>query len=87
MRSASDADHLAFATAQDRAVVTADIDFLTLDAEYRAEGKQHTGIVYIAPDKKNDIGSIIAYVLFLYEAVTSGAADPEKDVYNSVLRV
>jgi|GEM_PF-699404 len=87
MRSASDADHFAFATVQDRAIVTADIDFLTLDAEYRAEGKQHTGIVYIAPDKKNDIGSIIAYVLFLYEAVTSGAADLEKDVYNSVLRV
>ena len=87
LRSASDVAQLAYATAQGRTIMTADIDLILLDAQYRTEGKQHAGIVYIAPDKKDDIGAIIAYVLFLHEAVEIGAADLEMDVYNHVLRV
>ena len=87
LRSASDIEQLMYATAQSRTIVTADVDLVSLDAQYRTDGKQHAGIIYIAPDKKDDIGAIIVYILFLHEAVAIGAADLEMDVYNHVLCV
>ena len=87
MLEAEDRAHLALATAQNRVMVTGDADFLILDAEYRATGEQHAGIIYIGPNKLDEIGTILQYLTFLYEAVAGGAADLETDVLNRVLRV
>ena len=87
MRSASDADHLAFATAQGRTIVTGDEDFLILDAEYRTAGKQHAGIVYISPAKRLALGVIIDYLLFLHDAAAGDAIDFETEIFNTVLHV
>lgn len=87
LRGAKDLEHLALATAQGRTLVTGDIDFLTLDAEYRADGKRHAGIIYIPSDKLRAYGTIIAFVVFLYNSVVVGAADLETDVFGVVWRV
>lgn len=46
MSGASDADHLAYAMAQGRVVVTRDDDFLRLNSE----GRPHTGIAFLTRD-------------------------------------
>ena len=66
MSDADDEEHLEYATSQGRSVITGDEDFLALDAPWRRNGKHHAGIVYVSPDRKDAIGAIVAYVMFLH---------------------
>ncbi len=68
-------------------MITADVDFITLHDEWQASGKQHAGILYVNPKRKDDIGSIVEYLEFLHLAVNGGAANLEKDVYNTLERL
>ncbi len=87
MANAKDHEHLAYATAQERTVVTSDEDFIALDAEWRKQGNPHCGVVYIRPHNREAIGTIVRELLFYHEAVVGGAATLERDVYNQVNRV
>jgi predicted nuclease of predicted toxin-antitoxin system len=87
MGDADDAEHLEYATGQGRAVITGDEDFLTLDAQWRSSGRNHTGIIYLQPHKKDAIGTVVEAILFLHQAVAEGAADLATDVYNQVIRI
>jgi hypothetical protein len=48
LRSTRDDDLFDYAQAQGRAMVTYDDDFLTLDNQYRAEGREHCGLVVLS---------------------------------------
>jgi Domain of unknown function (DUF5615) len=87
MDDADDPDHLDYAVKQGRTLVTSDEDFLALDAEWRGSGRQHSGIVYVFPENREAIGTMVKELLFLYEAIEGGAADLEKDVYNQIIRI
>jgi hypothetical protein len=55
---------LAWAAAADRAMVTANIrDFMPLDAEYKAAGRQHAGLILIStkafPQDRSFTGAIV----------------------------
>ena len=63
---AADEDQLAFATRQQRVLVTHDRDFLRLGSQ----GAQHGGIAYCARDKYA-IGSLIRAMLTLWGSVTA----------------
>jgi hypothetical protein len=56
-----DVDQLAFATAQERVIVTFDTDYLEL---HRA-GVQHAGIAW-CPEQKYDVGELIRALLLLH---------------------
>ena len=87
MSDADDVDHLTYATSQGRTVITGDEDFLALDAQWRRSGKHHAGIVYLSRGRKNAIGTIVASLWFLHQAVVEGAADLATDVYDTVIRI
>ena len=79
MSDADDEEHLEYSTGQGRSVITSDEDFLVLDAQWRSSGKSHAGIIYLPPDRKDAIGAIVAYMIFLHQAITAGAADLATD--------
>jgi predicted nuclease of predicted toxin-antitoxin system len=87
MDDADDVEHLEYATSQERTVITSDADFLALDAQWQSSGKPHAGIIYVPPERKDAIGTIVAHLVFLHEAVAAGAADLATDVYNRVIRI
>ncbi len=87
MDDADDIEHLEYAASQGRTVITGDEDFLVLDAQWRRSGKHHAGIIYLPPDRKDAIGTIVAYVVFLHQAIAAGAADLVTDIYNQVIRI
>ncbi len=85
MAEAKDSQHLEYATAQGRIMISADEDFPKLHAAWLASGKRHMGIIYVHPVRKDDIGALVDYLEFLHLAAEGGAADLEKDVYNQVI--
>jgi len=87
MDDADDIEHLEYAASQGRTVITGDEDFLVLDAQWSRSGKHHAGIIHLPPDRKDAIGTIVAYVVFLHQAIAAGAADLVTDIYNQVIRI
>ncbi len=85
MAEAKDVQHLEYATAQGRIMISADEDFPKLHDEWSASGRHHTGIIYVRPERKDDIGLLVEQLEFLHQAVEGGAADLEKDVYNQII--
>ena len=67
LKGSSDKDQLAFATQQQRVMVTQDDDFLTL----HAQGVEHTGIVFIQPGKS--IGYMVRGLNFIYQMMSAEA--------------
>ena len=84
---ADDVEHLEYATSQGRTVLTSNEDFLALDAQWHSSGKPQAGIIYVPPERKDAIGTMVAQLVFLHEAVVAGAADLATDIYNRVIRI
>ena len=63
MFGASDEDHLALATGQNRILFTQDDDFLRL----HAQGIKHTGIVYV--HQRTSIGHISRALTLIYQVL------------------
>jgi hypothetical protein len=60
-RGTSDPDQLAYATSQERAILTFNyVDYLELDAEWKADDRTHAGII-VAPYVE-DIGELLRRV-------------------------
>ena len=64
LREATDPDHLAFALAEGRAVVTHDADFLRL----HAAGVPHAGIAYASSGR--GLGELVRGLVLLAECLT-----------------
>jgi uncharacterized protein with PIN domain len=62
--NAEDEEHLAFALAEGRVVVTQDADFLRQDNK----GQSHAGIVYY-PQGSRTIGGVIDYLTLMHECM------------------
>lgn len=66
LHGASDEEHLVFATANNRVIITKDKDFLKLARVHHA----HAGIVYYDQNKRS-IGEIIRSLVILWEQFSS----------------
>ena len=62
---AADGDHLSFATAAGRVVVTQDVDFLRL----HAKGVTHAGIVYC--HQSRSIGELLRRLVLIHAALST----------------
>lgn len=89
MDDAKDAQHLEYATLQMRIIITHDDDFAQLDAEWRAAGKKHGGILYCLPHVRNKagIGRIEMLCSEYHELAEGGAANYEEDFANRIIFV
>ncbi len=85
-KQADDIEHLEYAAEHGFVLITADSDFLRLDAEWLAAGKKHGGILFIPPELQGVIGVVVEEAVFLNQAMLIGAARPE-DMINEVWRV
>lgn len=65
LRGASDQEHLAFATANERVLVTYDTDFLVIDAS----GQEHTGIAW-CHSTKYSLGALILALVYVHSIIT-----------------
>jgi predicted nuclease of predicted toxin-antitoxin system len=87
MADADDLPHLEYATGEGRVVVTGDRDFLGLNAEWQAAGREHAGIVFVKPETtrhSRKVGILVSELSFFHEAVEGGAATVERDFRNQV---
>jgi predicted nuclease of predicted toxin-antitoxin system len=62
--NASDDDHLAYALAQNRVIVTQDTDFLRI----AAAGREHPGIVFY-PAQRHSVGQVIDGLRLIWEVL------------------
>ena len=69
----SDGEHLAFALAENRVIVTQDSDFIVL----ASQGSDHAGIVYYKPQSRTT-KQVIRSLLWLYEQFSA------EDLHNRV---
>lgn len=83
LQEASDPDHLVYATAQKRVMISCDDDFERLHQVWQVENRPHAGIVYFRmADQCKQIGLVVREIIFLHET-----ADYEADLYNQIWRV
>lgn len=64
-RGLKDAEHLDYARAENRVIITQDTDFLV----FHANGVEHAGIVYYKPQTRS-IKQVIRTALLIYEILT-----------------
>jgi hypothetical protein len=89
MAAAKDVQHLEYATAAGRTVVTHDEDFLRLAQKWLAEGRSHAGIMFLHAHLQGrpNIGRIVKGLLVYHELIDAGAGTVEGDIYNRVLHI
>jgi hypothetical protein len=74
----SDESHLEYAAYEGMVVVTADEDFPILHKVWMNVGKSHHGIIYIDPQRKDNVGMVIDFL-----ETAQGAGGPE-DMQNRI---
>lgn len=87
MATASDLAHLEYAVRDGRTMVTRDADFLRLHAKWLAEGKPHSGIMFLEDhlQGKGSVGTVVKVLFDYHELVLGGAATMENDIANQVI--
>jgi predicted nuclease of predicted toxin-antitoxin system len=66
MEGATDEEHLTFARAQGRVLVTRDADFL----RFHQEGVAHAGIVYCGSSRRS-LGRLLRYLVMICECLSA----------------
>jgi predicted nuclease of predicted toxin-antitoxin system len=84
MASVRDLEHLAYAAAQERAIITNDQGFAGHHRQWLEQGKHHAGIFLITKGK-DDIGMIVTTLAFWRDAIDDGAATIESDVNDQII--
>jgi len=86
MASATDEEHLIYATEQARIMVSQDDDFTKLHYQWVADAREHAGIMYI-PHRyqgESQISHLVKSLLFYEEAAQVGAVDYEIEIKNQL---
>lgn len=89
MAEASDLEHLEYATAEGRVMVSLDSDFVNLHQDWLTDHRRHGGIMRINPDWQgpNYVGAIVKAVLLYYNLIAEGAGTIEDDIIGHLIFV
>jgi hypothetical protein len=87
LAEADDVEHLEYATAHDLTVVSHDLDFPNLHAEWSYQGLRHAGIVAFSRQFHGNIGKMVTDLHEWYRLIEEGAGTAEEDVYNKLIEV
>lgn len=87
MASASDEEHLQYATDNGCIMVSQDADFLILNEEWQQKKIQHSGIMYEPKhlQGKAQVSHIVKELTFYYEAEQANAVDYDLEIENQVI--
>ncbi len=86
MAEASDLEHLEYATAEGRALVSMDKHFPKWHQRWQAEGKIHAGIFRVQAHLQSDegIGATVRQLFEYYLLIETGAGTIEVDIINQL---
>jgi predicted nuclease of predicted toxin-antitoxin system len=87
MADADDEEHLEYATAQERSLVSHDRDFWEHHTAWLNQGLRHCGIVLFSNRLQGEIGKLVKELYDLYQMIEGGAGTLEDDVYNHVYEI
>ncbi|GIK65140.1 MAG: hypothetical protein BroJett018_29340 [Chloroflexota bacterium] len=89
MAEASDDEHLTYATAQGRALVSMDEDFMSRHKRVLTEGLEHGGIfrIHSSLQQRGGIGAIVKALFEYHELIAANAGTLEDDIVNQVIFV
>ena len=87
MSDASDEDHLAYATREQRIILSQDEDFTILDARWRQGGRYHGGIMKVPAELQGEaqISFLVRELRFYDDAARAGAVDYSSEIANRVI--
>lgn len=84
LAEAADLTHLQYATAEGRAIITHDQDFLILAAKWQAEGQPHGGIFFVQQYLQGNVGQMVKRLMEYVELIEAGAGTVQDDIANQV---
>lgn len=89
MAEASDDEHLNYATAEGRVMVSLDSDFVSLHHEWMVDNRSHCGIMRLNPDWQGPdyIGAIVKALLLYTHLIVEGAGTIEDDIVGQLIFV
>lgn len=87
LADADDVEHLEYATAQHRTLVTHDRGFWKLHADWLIQGLHHAGIVLFNQHFQGNVGKLVTELFELYSMIEAEAGILERDIYDRVYEV
>lgn len=87
LAEADDIEHLEYATAEGRTLISHDLDFLTLHAEWSHQGLRHAGIVLFHRQFPGNVGKLVNELFNWYSLIAEGRGTVEEDVYNKLIEI
>lgn len=87
LASADDVEHLEYATAHGLTLVSHDLDFQNLHADWLYQGLRHAGIVLFDRQFQGNVGKLVKTLSAWHELISQGAGTVEADVYNQLIEI
>lgn len=87
LAEADDTEHLEYATAEGRTLVSHDLDFLNLHAAWSYQGLHHSGIVLFPKRFQGDTGKLVRDLWEWHQLISAGAGTLEADVYDQLIEI
>jgi len=87
MSQADDTEHLEYATAQERTLVSHYADFRDLHSAWIGQGLSHTGIIVFNRRFQGNIGKLERELFEYHEMVRLGAAVLREDIFNTLIEI
>ncbi len=87
MAEADDTEHLEYATAHERTLVSHDADFRDLHSLWIGEGLSHAGIMIFNRRFQGNIGKLVRELFDYHEMVHSGAAVLKDDIFGVLIEI
>lgn len=87
LATASDIEHLRFATREGRAMVSIDRDFRRLHNQILQENLEHSGIFSVSRhlQGRHNIGRIVTELFEYWQLIEAGAGSVEDDIENKII--
>jgi hypothetical protein len=87
LAEADDVEHLEYATSRNLTLVSHDLDFQSIHAEWSYQGLRHAGIVIFSRQMQGHIGDLVSELFDWFLLIEEGAGTLPEDVYNKLIEI